>query len=372
MSFVSSEILQRDKSDIEDFMETCLAEWKHSLHGFPALEPQLQAMSKVISSPGKRIRPLLFAGSFRIFSEWEGSRRLPRHALKTAVALELFHAFLLIHDDVIDQSSSRRGEPTLHKRIENQEGARQRNAECSAIVLGDILQGYVFELLVDEAFAAPMQRKLIRYFARIIQLTGTGEALEIHLWDRPLDSIPESWIESVYELKTAVYSFECPMLLGAMLADAPPSAHEVIPLISRPLGIAFQAENDLHEISLDFEAFQALASDLKCGVKTLYLRKLYPTLSSEDQSFLNEVLAGKLCAFEHQLKLYNLLQSDETQKSLKDEVKALLAQAEALIDNYDGAPMHRSGLRALFSFILGNQKHSESTMRSKQSSVPTT
>ncbi|MEM7671735.1 MAG: polyprenyl synthetase family protein [Verrucomicrobiota bacterium] len=355
--------MELDRREIEDSLEKNLIALRRKLEKYPALEPYLDSLFQVVTSPGKRIRPLLFTGSYRAFSEDTGP--LPDHIRQIAVALEIFHAFLLIHDDVIDQSSSRRGEPTLHKRIERFSDIRSRNAECSAIVLGDILQGYVFELLVDEFIESSIQRELIRYFARMIQLTGAGEALEIHLWDRPIPEVPESWIKSVYELKTAIYTFECPLVLGAMMAAADPSVIQTIQKASLSMGIAFQIENDLHEISLDLESFKEVAYDLKCGVKTLYLKRLYTSVSPADQEFLTAVLNGQLCALEHQEKLYHLLRSEKIRSVLKSEIDDLFQRAAQTFDSYVGSAKAHAALKDLLEFIVSNRKHSESALRSQ-------
>ena len=361
--------MKRDRATIEEVLKDVLVAHRKSLAHLPALEPSLDALFATITSPGKRIRPLLFAGSYRAFSG-NTDEALPEHVVQIAVALEIFHGFLLIHDDVIDQSTSRRGEPTLHKHIETQDRVRPRNAECSAIVLGDILQGFVFELLVHEDIEAGLQRDLIRYFARMIQLTGAGEALEIHLWDRPLPEVPESWIKSVYELKTALYTFESPLHLGALLAGADTAIYKTIREASVPLGVAFQIENDLHEIGLDFESFKEVAYDLKCGVKTLYLKRLYSRISDSDQLFLESVLAGDICALEHQARLHRLLQSETTRGYLESEAMELFAQAEAITAQFEGDPAQKTALEYLHTFILSNRKHSEAKMVKVSSAIP--
>ncbi|MGB0370542.1 MAG: polyprenyl synthetase family protein [Opitutales bacterium] len=363
-SYVLRDAMMRDREQIEKCLEEALIEQRHRLEKYPALEPYLDALFKVVMSPGKRIRPLLFAGSFRALSGFE-KETLPSHVTQIAVALEVFHAFLLIHDDVIDQSSSRRGEPTLHKHIENLPSIRPRNAECSAIVMGDILQGYVFELLVHESIDGPTQRELVRYFSRMIQLTGAGEALEIHLWDQPIPEVHESWIYSVYELKTAIYTFESPLVLGALLANARGNVMQTIKQASLPIGIAFQIENDLHEISLDFDAFKDVAYDLQCGVKTLYLRRLYPSLSSDDQAFMNSVLSGKLSALEHQRRLHSLLQSEPTFAALKSEIQSLFDKAAKIFNENSHSENEREAFSELYAFISSNRKHSESALRSQ-------
>ena len=357
-SLVARSAIKRDRQRIEDVLRKTLKNHRRSLENIPTLEPSLDNLFSMITNPGKRIRPLLFVGSYRAFCG-NTSNDLPEHIEQIAAALEIFHAFLLVHDDVIDQSTSRRGEPTLHKHIELQHAVRPRNAECSAIVLGDILQGFVFELLVHEDIESGLQRELIRYFSRMIQLTGAGEALEIHLWDRPLPEVPESWIKSVYELKTALYTFESPLYLGALLAGADAAVFKTIREASVPLGVAFQIENDLHEIGLDFEAFKDVAYDLKCGVKTLYLKRLYSRLSDSDQLFLESVLAGSECALEHQARLHRLLQSDAVQAHLETEAMELFAQAEAITAQFHGEPEQKAALKDLHDFILSNRKHSE-------------
>ncbi|MCH2155522.1 MAG: polyprenyl synthetase family protein [Opitutales bacterium] len=333
----------------------------------PILQPLFESLHKAILSPGKRIRPALLMATFKAFQENSNETIIPDYVYEIAGAIELFHAFLLIHDDVIDNSMSRRGEPTLHKRIETIHQARPRNAEHIAVVFGDIVHGYVFELITNSSIPDERLRPVIQKVARMAQWTGTGEILELALWDRYLNDIPEDWIHSVYHLKTGVYTIESPIQVGAILAGQSKSSLSDISRLIQPIGVAFQIENDLHEVSLDLERFQDLVYDLKCGVKTLFVKRLHALLKPTDRVFLDEILSGQRCPFEHTARLHELFQCSATRVHLAEYANCLFQEGRLGIEKSE-LNQHLDGrLVSIIDYVLLNRKHSEHLIRQSNS-----
>ena len=121
-------------------------------------EPIYDDLAEYVLRRGKRIRPLLLLASYRLFG---GARPFSDLSLlRAATAVELFHSFILIHDDVIDRSEVRRGQPTFHKLMEDRVGKlpeRGRLGQNLAIVVGDMVYALAIDTLLDTDFEGPLR-----------------------------------------------------------------------------------------------------------------------------------------------------------------------------------------------------------------------
>ncbi len=211
-------------------------------------EPLYLDMTEFVTRRGKRIRPMLMLGSYRIF----GGDRLfdDRSVLRAAVSLELLHAFILIHDDVIDQSERRRRLPTFHKLVEERLGkidGAPRVGENVALVVGDILFAMAVDTLRSTDFAPGLRDAALSHFLHYISDTGAGEIYDILLGTRDIARVEEADIMRMYTLKTTRYTFEAPLVLGALLAGVGEDLLRELAELIEPVGIAFQIQNDLIE-----------------------------------------------------------------------------------------------------------------------------
>jgi len=196
-------------------------------------------------------------------------RRSPAHeagaGLPAALALELAHAFILIHDDLIDGSDIRRGADSLPRRLdEAMGGSRGGNfrGRDVALVAGDVLYSLAMESLT-QAEAPPEQLlSASREFMRAALDTGRGALLEIRAARTPPGQLALDGVEEMYALKTGAYTFRLPVRLAAVFAGA----GEGISLesFSRPAGIAFQLSNDRQGLR-DWLAGGPLPDDLRDG-----------------------------------------------------------------------------------------------------------
>ncbi|MBC2600669.1 polyprenyl synthetase family protein [Puniceicoccus vermicola] len=309
-----------------------------------------------LSHEGKHLRPALTLASHFVFS---GGNVPNRECLAAAHALEVFHSFVLIHDDVIDASPQRRNRPTLHCRIEKDLNVPHSTAGHLAIVLGDILFGYAINLLsspdIDHGLIGPLQQ----YLATVTEDTGLGEARELTFLDKPLGEVTLDDISEVYFLKTTRYTIEAPLWLGARAAGIPAEELSALTEFARPIGLGFQMENDLHEASLPLEKFERLAYDFQTGVKTLFLRRLYddlrPPLQDELISVLNRCQQDRSAL----TRLHELIHSTQTLATMHREVDACFDEARDWIPGSPYSEAQKVGLSQLAQFISTQRKHSE-------------
>jgi geranylgeranyl diphosphate synthase type I len=204
-----------------------------------ALDPgwtRAQALvSELALRPAKRLRPkLLHAG----YLAGGGTDPAPDGFWTFATGLEVLHTFMLIHDDVADQSAIRRGGPALHPSM-----GPGRLGENLAVVAGDHLFARAVELL----FTAPLRTApaAAAYYLKVCRHTAVGQFLDIELGRRAWSEITPFDALKVAELKTAQYSVAAPLGCGAMLAGASTASVETLQRLGRFAGVAFQLQDDL-------------------------------------------------------------------------------------------------------------------------------
>ncbi|NDC01041.1 MAG: hypothetical protein EBZ83_06460 [Verrucomicrobia bacterium] len=204
-------------------------------------EPVYFDMCEFVGRKGKRVRPLLFALTYRGLG---GTKPIQDPAvLAAALSLELLHAFVLVHDDLIDRSEKRRGLPTFHKLVEQRVGrlsSAERTGHGVAVVVGDLLFALAVETLQTAGFPEPQRGAALGKLLSYITDTGVGEIFDILLGSRDIGRVSAQEIERTYLLKTTRYTFEAPCVLGAILAGAAPEKQDDLARVMEPLGLAFQ------------------------------------------------------------------------------------------------------------------------------------
>jgi farnesyl diphosphate synthase len=222
----------------------------------PGLEARVyEAMRYSSLSPGKRLRPLLVLASAQLF----GVAR--RSALQVAAAIEMVHAYSLIHDDLpaMDNSDLRRGRPTSHKQFD----------EATAVLAGDGLLTMAFEVLADpDTHGDPAVRiELVAALAAAAGAAGMvgGQMIDLIAEKQPLDI---GAITRLQRMKTgALIAFSCEA--GAILAKAAPELRLALRGYAHDLGLAFQIADDLLDIEgSSAETGKPVGADAAAGKAT--------------------------------------------------------------------------------------------------------
>lgn len=218
-----------------------------------------EAMYYSVANGGKRLRPFLVYKTAELFGLSFAE------SLNTAVALECLHSYSLIHDDLpaMDNDDLRRGKPTCHKAFD----------EATAILAGDGLLTYAFELLADERTHVSSQIRL-QLTAALAKGAGAfdgmvaGQMLDLLAEANNADLPPEMLIKHIEEMKTGrLISFAC--LAGAILGQADKEQTEALRRYSRDIGIAFQITDDILDAVGNQELMgKALRKDEKQGKVT--------------------------------------------------------------------------------------------------------
>lgn len=319
------------------------------------LSPWYADLEVYVLRRAKRIRPLLFLLGHGVFNPESNCHETP--LMRAAVALELFHSFILIHDDIIDRSDRRRGGATLHRLLESRcpqakdRGERTRLGMNTAMVMGDVLFALALETLLEAGFPADRTHEALGAFLRYIQDTGRGEILDIVFSSRELGRVSEAEIIKAYALKTTKYTFECPLTLGAILAGANRAALQTIAQFSRPIGLAFQIRNDLDEFQDEQASGKEIVEDLAEGKKTLLIRKAWNRLGRSDRVFLQTCFDARHLTDAAVKRIRELVVSSGAVAELHGEVNRLFSEAIETLNRSRLSGFERRQLLSIVTYL---------------------
>lgn len=218
--------------------------------------------------------------------------------LYATMAVELLHVFALMHDDIIDNSDLRRNQLTTHKQFEkfHQEKKLLGNAKefglSSAILAGDLALAFAEEILTSAPFPQERLRRARYYFDQMKTQVLYGEFLDVLGGYKK--TLTEDEVLQILDYKTAKYTVERPLHIGAMLAGADYKILETFTAYAIPFGQAFQMQDDIvGTFGQEENIGKPNDSDIKEGKKTLLLAKATEKASKNDREVLSKVVGNK-------------------------------------------------------------------------------
>jgi geranylgeranyl diphosphate synthase type II len=222
----------------------------------------------VLSMGGKRVRPTLMLLAYNLY------RENPEKILMNAIALETYHNYTLLHDDLMDHADVRRGKPTVHRKWDANTAilsgdsmlvlAYERMAQCDAEHLGDVLN-----LFTETALEI-----------------GEGQQFDMEFETRN-DVTEDEYIEMI-RLKTSVL-LACALKMGAILADASKEDQENLYKFGEQIGLAFQLQDDYLDVYGDPKIFgKAIGGDITSNKKTYMLINAFNHANAEQRAELEK------------------------------------------------------------------------------------
>ena len=225
--------------------------------------------------------------------------------VSVGAALEMFHAAALVHDDFIDQSDTRRGQAAIHKRFEglhqasNWDGSPERFGAAGSILVGDLMLGWSSELFGNALLKAPnseIEAACRNEFSRMRVEVMAGQYLDIVEENagssRPVEEAV-SRATQVMLYKTAKYSLEAPLLIGAAFAGAKAEQLAQLSAFGIPLGLAFQLRDDILGVFGDPEVTgKPAGDDLREGKRTVLIAHTREALSAVVNKEFDKLLAA--------------------------------------------------------------------------------
>lgn len=286
-----------------------------------------EALSDLALRGGKRLRAALVAAGFEATCS-PGERGDWRPCMPAMVAIELLQAYLLIHDDWMDDDDVRRGGPAVHVALRAKLGDASL-ANAVAILAGDLASAYAQEALLETDLSPERVLAAARAFARIQVEVVTGQLAEMcagGAGGRPAPSV-----ETIHALKTASYTVTGPLLLGAALAGASEARAAEIERFGRPLGIAFQLRDDLLGVFGDPSATgKPIWNDIRQGKRTALVAELRGNAEAE---VLLARVHGRANAPDAEVeRLVTLMQSSGARSRVEARIRELCDEARRALD----------------------------------------
>lgn len=244
---------------------------------------------------GKRFRPRMVMAAYQSL----GGTDLEAAAYVGA-AFELLHTALIVHDDVIDHDFVRRGIPNISGRYRDlaiAAGRSDRVAEHSgisaAVIAGDLALFNSYRLIDRSGVADVTRARLLEVMDDALFASAAGELIDVDF--SIVDEVPRvDDILTMERLKTAVYSFECPLQAGAILAGASEAVVATLGDFGREIGIAYQIVDDLLGVfGLEAETGKTTIGDLREGKRTVLIA--YATTTREWQDVEHLIGSQDLC-----------------------------------------------------------------------------
>ena len=300
----------------------------------PDKPPQLyEPVKYVLSMGGKRIRPALVILACDLFAGAVESAVIP------ALAIEIFHNFTLLHDDIMDRSEIRRGHPTVHIKYN----------ENVAILSGDVMS-ILASRLMNQAPGVVLNA-VHDTFTRTAMQVCEGQQLDMN-FEKLLTVTEEEYLEMI-ELKTAVL-IAASLRIGAILGGASQKDAEDLYQFGRNLGIAFQLQDDLLDTYGDPDVVgKKVGTDILDNKKTILMIRALDMASSDQKKELTGWLtAEKYDPSEKIRKVTDLFDSLHIKEVIEEKILEYYHKALASLKQLNRAEERKVELYNFASFLL--------------------
>lgn len=284
-------------------------------------------ISYILSLGGKRIRPVLMLMAYNLY------REDPARILDSAAAVEVYHNYTLLHDDLMDRADKRRGKATVHRLW----------GDNAAILSGDAMLVLAYRLL--ETGPENRLKELLTLFSQTALAICEGQQLDMDFEQR--NDVTEAEYVEMIRLKTAVL-LAAALQMGALLAEAPQGDASLLYQFGVQLGIAFQLQDDLLDVYGDPVLFgKNIGGDILSNKKTYLLIKALEYANEEQRARLDGWLA--LSQFDSDEKIKAVTQ-------LYDEI-GVKALCENLMQQHYLAAMENLAMVAVSESLKGELSH---------------
>lgn len=302
-------------------------------------EPQslYEPIKYVLSAGGKRIRPSFVLMAYNLFKD-DVETSLP-----AAAALETYHNYTLLHDDLMDNAGVRRGRPTVHKKW---------NAN-TAILSGDTMLSLAYLHLANSK--TENLKDALDLFTVTALEVSEGQQYDMEFETRT-DVKEEEYIEMI-RLKTSVL-LACALKMGALLAGASAEDAELIYKFGEKVGLAFQLQDDYLDVYGDPVVFgKAIGGDITSNKKTYMLINAWNRSEGETRSELNHWLGVSDFDREEKIKavtnIYNKLGID---KLAEAKIKECFDESRKYLDGISVADERKQVLRGYTENMMNRKK----------------
>lgn len=290
-------------------------------------EPQnlYEPIRYILSLGGKKIRPVLTLMAASLFSDDY------KKALPAAYAIEMFHNFTLVHDDIMDDAPLRRSKQTVHEKWNINTG----------ILSGDAMLILAYQYF--ENYPPLIFQKLAKLFSKTALEVCDGQQLDVDFETRNDVSI-EEYIKMI-SLKTSVL-IGAALKMGAIVNESSEKDAEILYDFGLNLGIAFQLQDDYLDTYGNPETFgKQVGGDIMENKKTYLYLKALELSSTEDANLLNKLYQSKLDDNQEKIKLVKqIFDKYEIPTSIKDQIADYSQKAFSVLENINISENAKNGL----------------------------
>ncbi|MEA2459936.1 MAG: geranylgeranyl diphosphate synthase, type [Actinomycetota bacterium] len=319
------ELRERVDADLTSFLAAARNE-------LPEAGLLLDEIDRLIGAGGKRLRPSFCYWAYRS----AGGEDSPE-ILRAAAALELLHTFAIVHDDIMDASDERRGEPTTHAKYDVN----------IALLVGDLALVLADAALMGSGFSSERVLDGFRAYSRMRQQVIAGQFLDLQAASDT--TISEESARKIAVLKSGRYSIEEPLAIGAALGNAPEELRRALNRFGAPLGEAFQLRDDLLGTFGDRDDLgKPVDSDIREGKRHVLFAKAVALLEGEDQAFFVEKWGqGAALGDDEIARLRSLIDSSGARRETERLLESLVATARDALGDLDIPETAAAALREL-------------------------
>lgn len=294
---IAIEMLKKYKEQLDPYLKEYFSAKKFEAEKIDPLAVEtIKIIERFVLSGGKRVRPAI-----AYYGYLAAGGEADKEIIKASMSIELAHAFLLIHDDIIDRDSTRHGIETVHetyrawgKKMGLCESEAVHFGNSLAITAGDYTHAMANEILYNINFDPEIIFDALKKIKAIVLRTIPGEMLDIMMGAK--GTATEREITRMHEGKTARYTFEGPLHLGVVLAGQKKNAKllKAFSAYSLPVGRAFQIRDDILGIFGNVEKLgKSVGADIIEGKQTLLVLKAMQNGNKKQKEAIKRLLGKK-------------------------------------------------------------------------------
>ena len=285
----------------------------------------------IVKSGGKRLRPVLTIACARLLG-YDGERHIG-----LAAAVELIHTATLLHDDVVDESTMRRGEETANAIWSNQ----------ASVLVGDFLLSRAFQLMVADG-----SLEVLRLLSDASAIISQGEVKQL-MATGDVTTSRETYLDIIASKTAVLFSAACE--IAPIIADQP-DHRPLLRAFGTALGMAFQLVDDALDYSASSEAIgKEIGDDLREGKMTLPVIEAYHRSDATQQAFWQRVFGERDYREGDVEEATRLLHHYDTLRITLDVAGAYIEQAGNILEEINGEPATHAALQDCLSFCISRR-----------------
>ncbi|MEA3558619.1 MAG: polyprenyl synthetase family protein [Candidatus Thermoplasmatota archaeon] len=347
-----SDLISKEKELIEGEVSNFFRKERVSCIDDPLARQLLASIEEYTLRDAKRVRSILVVMGYRSV----GGADLEK-ARRAAVSLELVQTMLLIHDDIMDRSDLRRGAPSFHVEYSSMHGELGYLGEPGqfginmALIAGDLAESLGEKALLESGFDKERIQEALLSQTQMIRDTGFGQMFDLYSVELPKWS--EAMVEKVHTLKTARYTFDAPLRIGAHLHGASEQQLNALSGYALPVGVAFQIMDDILGFFGDPKRGGEIdLSDIKEGKRTLLIVKALEMVRDVERDLIVGALGNKDLTVEEARKIRRIIKASGSEEYSRRKALELTEKGLKALEGAELDPGIVSFLKAFAGYLV--------------------